>query len=347
MRQLWTDDELDQALAKLHADVRPNPNGLAAARERVLNPTPQRRFRRPWLPVVAAAAAAALVTTVLVLLPHTAQPAAPPAATTKAPLPTPTPIDLPQLLAQIRYSDPTVAPGQFRYVRDEVWGSGTDGDPSKPLTEGVTTTWQPAKWTDQWLRQDGPVGMRTAKYANGVISATGPEDKFSVHPFETRAGCADFDSVNPQVTGHLPCQNQKGWWLTPNPDWLAGLPKTPQGMAAKLTADTAGAGPSMAPLYFAIYALKSGVFPADVRKTLWQAIALLPGAYGLRNVANLDGKLGFAIGIVTNGITDEILIDPADGTYLGERQFNAANGSVFLFSAMRYGVVDGQGVTPK
>jgi hypothetical protein len=34
-------------------------------------------------------------------------------------------------------------------------------------------------------------------------------------------------------------------------------------------------------------------------------------------------------------VTTEILIDPADGTYLGERQFNAANGSVFLFSAMR------------
>lgn len=344
---LWTDEELDHALSELHADVHPTPDGLAATRQRVLNPAPQRRFRRPWLPIVAAAAAAALVSTVLVLRPHTAQPAAPPTTSTTTPAAHPSPMPLPQLLSQIHYSDPTVAPGQFRYVRDQLWAGGADGNPDRPLTDQAMATWQPAKWTDQWLRQQVPLGTRSAKYADGAISAVGPEDKFNDHPFETRAGCADFDSVNPQVTGHLPCADQKGGWLSPNLDWLAGLPKTPQGMAAKLMADTAAAGHGIAPLYYAVYALKTGVFPVDVRKVLWQAIAQLPGAYGLRDVANLDGKAGFAIGVVTNGVTDEVLIDPADGAYLGERQFNAANGSVFLFSAMRYGVVDALGVTPR
>ena len=91
----------------------------------------------------------------------------------------------------------------------------------------------------------------------------------------------------------------------------------------------------------------AGVLPADVRKTLYLALASRPDAYGLSNVANLDGKVGFAIGVIKQGVADEILIDPADGTYLGERQYEPDNSSVFLFSAMRYGVVDKLGVTPK
>ncbi|GAA3431437.1 hypothetical protein [Kutzneria kofuensis] len=97
----------------------------------------------------------------------------------------------------------------------------------------------------------------------------------------------------------------------------------------------------------AIHALKTGVFPANIRRTLWQAVALLPGAYGLRDVADLDGRPGYAIGVPDHGVDDEILIDPADGAYLGERQFNATTGSVLVFSGMTYGVVGGQGVTPR
>jgi len=343
MRQLWSDDELDQALAELHADVRPNPDGLATARERMLSgkPVRSRRFRRAWLPIVAAAAAAALVSTVLVLLPHTAQPAAPPPI--KAALPAPVPVSLTWVLNNIKYSDPKVAPGQFRYVRDQVWAGGASGDPSKPLTDQATTTWQPAKWTDQWLRRETVLGNVTVKTDGPQIVAAGPEQTFSMHDTDVRAGCADFDSVNPQTTGNLPCVDQKGSWLTPTPDWLASLPKDPVALAAKLKADTPN---GVGPLYMAICALKTGVVPADIRLMLYNAVTYLPDAYGLNNVANLDGKIGFAIGVIKQGVADEILIDPGDGTYLGERQYEPANSSVFLFSAMRYGVVDKQGVTP-
>jgi len=344
MRQLWTDDELDQALAELHADVRPTPNGLAAARERVLagEPVRSRRFHRVWLPIVAAAAVVALVSTVLVLLPHTAQPAAPPSP--KPPLPEPVPVSLTWILNNITYSDPTVAPGQFRYVRDQVLAGGASGDPSKPLTDQTTTTWQPAKWTDQWLRRETVLGNQTVKTEGGQIVAAGPEQTFSMHDMDVRAGCADFDSVNPQTTGHLPCVDQKGSWLTPTPDWLASLPKDPEALAAKLKADTPN---GVGPLYMAIYALKTGVFPADIRLMLYNALTYLPGAYGLKDVANLDGKVGFAIGVIKQRVADVILIDPGDGTYLGVQQYEPDNSSVFLFSAMRYGVVDSQGATPK
>ncbi|GAA3431436.1 hypothetical protein [Kutzneria kofuensis] len=219
MRRLWTDDELDQALAELHADVRPTPNGLAAVRERVLNPVATRRFRRPWLPIVAAAAAAALVTGVLVLLPHTAQPAAPPRP--PSPAPAGHPIGLPDLLDQIRYSDPTVAPGQYRYVSYREWANNAHGDPTSALTDQTTTTWQPAKWTDEWLRRSSVSGQVRAKYTDGVIELTEPEKTFTMAFGDGRAGCADFDAASPN-SNSKPCVNQQGSWLLPTPDgWRA------------------------------------------------------------------------------------------------------------------------------
>ena len=343
MRQMWTDDELDQVLAELHADVRPTPDGLATTRERVLSgePVRRRRFHRAWLPIVAAAAAAALVSTVLVLLPHTAQPAAPP-----PPKPTPVPVSLDWVLNNITYSDPKIGPGHFRYVRDQVWGGGVSGDPSKPLTDQATTTWQPAKWTDQWLRRDSVLGSLTVRAdESGQIVAAGPEQKPSLRDNDVRAGCADFDAVDPQHSGgRLPCVDQKGSWLTPTPDWLASLPKDAVALATKLKAETPS---DVSPLYMAVQALKTGVVPADIRPILYRALTYLPGdASGTKDVANLDGKLGFAIGVVKQGVVDEILIDPSDGTYLGERQYEPANDSIFLISAMRYGVVDKLGGTP-
>jgi hypothetical protein len=344
MRQMWTDDELDQALAELHADVRPTPDGLAITRERVLSgePVRSRRFHRAWLPIVAAAAAAALVSTVLVLLPHTAQPAAPPPP---KPLPTPVPVSVDWVLNNITYSDPKIAPGQFRYVRDQQWAGGASGNPSKPLTDQATTTWQPAKWTDQWLRRDSVLGSLTVTDENGQVVAAGPEQKFSKPSNDVRAGCADFDAVAPQNSGgRLPCVDQKGSWLTPTPDWLASLPKGAVALADKLKAETPN---DVSPLYLAVQALKTGVVPADIRPILYRALTYLPGdAFGTKDVANLDGKLGFAIGVVKQGVVDEILIDPDDGTYLGERQYEPDNSSILLISAMRYGVVDKLGVTP-
>jgi hypothetical protein len=115
-------------------------------------------------------------------------------------------------------------------------------------------------------------------------------------------------------------------------------------LATKLKAETPG---DVSPLYLAVQALKTGVVPADIRPILYRALTYLPGGTSaMKDVANLDGRLGFAIGVIKQGVVDEILIDPGDGAYLGERQYEPGNGSIFLISAMRYGVVDKLGVTP-
>jgi hypothetical protein len=61
-----------------------------------------------------------------------------------------------------------------------------------------------------------------------------------------------------------------------------------------------------------------------------------------------DGKIGYALGVhLRGGTNDELLIDPTDGTYLGERTYDPKTGAVTKFSSMRYGVADAEGAMPK
>lgn len=332
MRQLWTDDDLDQALAELHADVRPNPNGLAAARERVLAGAPARsRFRRPWLPIAAAAAAAGLVSGVLVLLPHTAQPAAPPSNG-------PTPIALSDLLARIHYSDPTVAPGQYHYTDlHELAGSSS----ANRLVAKSTSVWRPYQWTDGWERSRSTDGTFKVTYANGAITVAEPEDTFSRPLDIDRAGCGNLDAA---AGAPVPCIVQAGSWTNPTPEWLASLPTDPEQLVEKLMAATQ---PSQSVLYLAIRTLASGTVPANIRAALYRALTLMPGGYGLENVPNLDHRRGLAIGVEDNGIHDEIVINPADGTFLGERQYDPGTGTVIVYSAMDYGIAGSLGIAPR
>ena len=329
MRRLWSDDELDQALTELHADVSPSADGLAAAKERMLTGKPLRgrRFRRTWLPIVATAAAAALVTTtVLVLLPHTAQPAAPPVR--------PSPISLQDLLSKIHYSDPTVAPGQY-------WYSQNDGG----LTGEVISIWRPANWTDEWQRHRSFITGYTATYADGLITQSSSTLNDMVEQ-DLWAGCGDFSQRNaPPNATHLACDNNReapnfDW---PTPDWIAGLSTNPADILAQLNSGRDG----REPLFLPNHVLSTGLFPAQLRAAIYQAVAMMPGAHGLRNVPNPDGKLGYAIGFhEACGLNDELLINPADGTFLGERRYVPTTGQVRTFSAMRYGVVDKQGIKP-
>ncbi|QUQ69613.1 CU044_5270 family protein [Kutzneria sp. CA-103260] len=342
MRQLWTDDELDQALAELHADVQPTPNGLAKVRDRVLNPAPARgpRFRSPWFPVIAVAAAMTLVTGMLVVLPRTLQTGAPPTAASGAQLPQK---ELNALLAKIHYSDPTIAHGQFRYTRYQAWaGSSPDG-----LLDQVTMTWQPTVWTDDWLRHISLIGTLPVKYADGAIKAVGPEQKV-VGPAtqvaaeqDFTAGCGNFDAVTAIPPASDPCAQQKGDWPSPTPEWLASLPKDPKQLLTTLYKVSRSSV-----IDNAVYALRTGVVPADVRAALYRALAEAPGSYGREDVPNLQGKRGLAIGVIQDDVCDELLIDPSDGSFLGGRQFNQFTGAVISFSAMAYGVVDQRRVTP-
>lgn len=334
MRHLWTDEELDQALSDLHADVRPDPVGLARAREQLIA-APVRRRPRHLSPVAAAAAALLLVTGTVVLRPHTEQPAAPPPHAA-----------LNELLGRITYADPAVGPGQFRFIQQRTWTGG----PANPrngdnhLTDSTRQVWRPALWTDLWQSHEWVDGTLDAKAVNGTITAVGDEQKFHLDIGDSKAPCGDFDSTHPGVTGHPPCVGQHGSWSSPTPDWIAALPTSWQQLAARLTVDAAQT--HLSPVQLAALALKSGLLPASTRSALYRALSSLPGVYGLSSATNLDGRTGLALGLDTGDTSDQIVVDPAGGQFLGERRFDRKTGAVSTFSAMRYAVVDGLGVSP-
>jgi hypothetical protein len=80
---------------------------------------------------------------------------------------------------------------------------------------------------------------------------------------------------------------------------------------------------------------------------MYQALVTVGGASGRQNVADLAGRRGLAIVVTDHGITDELVVDPADGSFLGERQYDASTGTVIVYSAMAYGVVGALGDLPK
>lgn len=80
--------------------------------------------------------------------------------------------------------------------------------------------------------------------------------------------------------------------------------------------------------------LRSGLVPADLRAGLYEALALIPGVNTTDSVENLDGKVGVAIGRtewLRGGSRQEIIIDPATGLVIGERQ-------IFSVAAFGFGV---------
>lgn len=189
------------------------------------------------------------------------------------------------------------------------------------------------------------LGTLTVQADGGQVVAADPEQRFSMRDTDVRPGCADFDSVNPQNSGgRLPCVDQKGGWLTPTPDWLASLPKDAEALATKLKPDTPN---GVGPLYMASYALRTGVFP---RRHPGHAV---PGADLPARRVPPDQHGNWTARSASRSASSS----RASPTRSSSTRMTAptwANGStsrtaarVFLISAMRYGVVDKQGVTPK
>ena len=66
--------------------------------------------------------------------------------------------------------------------------------------------------------------------------------------------------------------------------------------------------------------LRSGLVPADLRAALYRVLGKVPGLEITEQVANLDGKKGTAYGISDDGTRHDVIIDPATGQFIGERQ---------------------------
>ncbi|MGI5500591.1 CU044_5270 family protein [Lentzea sp. CA-135723] len=243
-------------------------------------------------------------------------------------------------------ADQPLAPGQFRYVRSRYEGITVEyGSTKATYSDIVQEQWIPANRQDEWLFRNK---INSTKWLEGH---EGEGDPGSGTPFkdgqEFRGKCGNY----PYYAEGSPDRCVNGTFDNPTPEFVASLPKDPAQMLAKLK-EAGQAGDSGA-LLQAGQALNSGQYPAEVRATIFRALALIPGLVVTDKRANLDGKEGVALGMKYYDDFSEIIIDPANGDFIGYRETVAEDlpqekgglekGTVRSSSAVTTRIVDSQG----
>ncbi|HEY3608928.1 MAG TPA: CU044_5270 family protein [Pseudonocardiaceae bacterium] len=365
---IWTDDELDAALAGLHNDR--DPANLTGARTALYSalgePEPiMPRSRRRWPQWAAAAAVVALLVAGALVVRNGTGPV--PKASTAVP-------GLQKAVTGAQ--DPVLKPGQYHYIRVEAWWSTTVvGGPRTTktfeyLADNVIETWVPADQTQTWMQRRSIVGQR--KWVIGTeaeAEAVGIVSGNNGAPTQLTAPCGDLfpnqsglDQSLPQtLQGGTPsCADVHAGWQHPTPAWFAGLPTDPQAMLARLRHDVPGVTGTPDDVQFfgdVADALRSGLVSAKVTSVLYRTLLLLPEVRVTQHVANLDGRIGVAMGIDStakpglpsgtyHSERQEIIIDPVANQFIGERAVAPAPvGTVSDLSSITTSVVHSIGST--
>ncbi len=208
-------------------------------------------------------------------------------------------------------SDPAVSDGEYLLVETTaMYVSSTDGVSFPTLT--TDQMYIPADRDDDWVwfrplsepyGSFGPESQAASEENFASIYAEHGKDYVE----KLRAPAGRWYSGDSQVS----------------PEALSDLPRDPHRLLNFIYRTTLGAGPSQdgEALVFIADRLRSGVLPADMRASLYQAAALIPGVEFVEDQATLDGRTGTAIGRVeANGdFRQDIIVDPDTGLFIGER----------------------------
>jgi len=148
-----------------------------------------------------------------------------------------------------------------------------------------------------------------------VTQLTGPEG------YRRPGRETDVFIQNPATTGS---------WQTPTPSFLAGLPREEPKLRERLYQDVAGHGPSDdgEVLTYVADVLRSGLVPADLRRSLFGVLQTVPGVEVAGPSVSIDGATGVGIGRLEprNGTRQEIVVDPTNGQVIGEREIQVDGG---------------------
>ncbi|HET9631779.1 MAG TPA: CU044_5270 family protein [Terrabacter sp.] len=124
-------------------------------------------------------------------------------------------------------------------------------------------------------------------------------------------------------TTNLAPNELPGGWQTPNPAFLAALPRDVDQLRDRLYADAQGHGSSVdgEVVVYVADVLRSGLVPADLRAALFQVLKTVPGVDVTSRAVTLQGQLGVGIARTepVNGTRQEIMVDPSTGLLIGER----------------------------
>lgn len=353
VRDMWSEDELDRALAALRPaeDVddrafrRAKADLLVAAggREAVPEPGPEpapRRRRWAWW-AASAGTVAAMVASVLVVQTVQFGDTIPSAAAEQ----------LERAAAKVVAVDEPVAPGRYRYIATHAWWMASMDEYSY-LAENLLETWVPADETQDWLWRRDVTGAR--KWVSGTEEeareAGFPVDGEGWPEGEWRAPCGDWFA---EEEGRVPCATP-GSWQVPDGKFLASLPRDTDALYDRMRADTDGRGrdPDLEMVVYVSDLLRTGLVPADLRASLYRALAKVPTLEITEQVANLDGVPGTAYGISAEGVRHDVIVDPATGQFIGERQVteqgfdNLPAGTVTQYTSVTTAVVPDMGARP-
>ncbi|MFE3174884.1 CU044_5270 family protein [Amycolatopsis sp. NPDC059235] len=388
VRRLWTNDELDEALASLRAEEPTGRRTLAAANNALVNavrslegksiPAPEtapltefkgkpasRAGRRWWISAAAAAAVIAVGVTVVTTGADSSGPTSASAPRVKF-------LSVRQALNtaadKIHVIGETPVPaGKFRYVATRTWLLWNDSRvPAAFAGEQLTQTWQPSDFAGQWLLKTAPTGSRkwligdeqTLKAGTEKLNGGHGADLSEYWPSgEWRAAGGKFSGKAMAIVGRSADE-----WGAPTEQRLADLPRDPQQLYDLMAADLSVVNkPKLGGvLDIAAQLLKTGTLPADLKESLYRAVAKIPGLKVTEQVANLDGRTGVALGVdpVDGTFRMEIIVDPATGEFIGERRTRLKRddndittaginpGTVTFSSSVQTAVADEQGVVP-
>jgi hypothetical protein len=348
VRQMWSEDELDAALDTFRSDVDTDDQALALARARLLSAagapaaqssgsTPAAGARRHWTWWTAAAATVLALVAGLVFLPSGNEPVASAVAR-----------ELNSAADKISSSDEPVGAGQYRYVATHAWYLQTDvpseGEEFSYFEEHLVETWVPGDWRQEWLRRESLTGRRQwIEGTEAEAKAAGmrpPPARMS----ESRARCGGFSAA---LEGADPCA--PGSWDQVTVGFTASLPRDPQVLYDALrdyeAAEHEDGDRSFRMLSHAAELLHTGLVPADLRAALYRMLGKVPGLRITEKVANLDGREGIAFGVARGDQRLDVIIDPATGQYIGEREVAlTGHGGVPAGTDLEYTSVEVAGV---
>ncbi|CRK60983.1 hypothetical protein [Alloactinosynnema sp. L-07] len=358
-RELWSDEELDDALDRLNPAPRTDARAMERLRAELMvaagaattdeGNTSMGTKKKHWRLVASAAAVVAVAAGVLVAQTFSFN-GNPPAASAAA-------AALNQAADRVGATDQPVGPGQYRYVATRAWwmssiATSDGGTDFAYLAENLIETWVPQTYDQEWMQRRDVTGKREwVKGTEAEAKAAGyPVDRPSWPEGERRAPCGDFYAAD---SNEKPCAGWSGW-AKPSPEFIAGLPKDAKQLYDRIRTETKGLGqtPDQEFLVYVADFLRSGTVPAETRATVYRALAMVPGIVVTDRAANLDGKVGVAFGVQTDVARHEIIIDEATGQFIGERQTAGSGqsdlpaGTVTSFTSVETAVVDKIGVAP-
>ncbi|MEO7720558.1 MAG: CU044_5270 family protein [Pseudolysinimonas sp.] len=211
--------------------------------------------------------------------------------------------------ATIETSDPVVGPGQYLEVSTlAVYASM--GESGTYLVHQDGQMYIPADHNDDWVWVRDP---------ETVAKTFGPASE--------KQAAEDAQVARPSGV----IRAAKGGFYNGGPmDWgFDALPRDPHQLLNYIYRVTAkqDVSPDTAAVRFIAETLRTGVAPADLRASLYRALAGIPGISISDRDATLDGRIGVAFGRDEgNGLRMEIIIDPATGLMIGEREIVLRDG---------------------